>query len=131
MSSIILTETSMNPIIHIEWNPTEFNYVSRSISESNYILNEWYIIWSLTSSYRMKHLGIQWYSADIEWNMSEFNDVLMILIGTLGNPLIYWWYWMKHEGIHWLVYWRYWMKHEEIHWYSDDMEWNMRESNYI
>jgi hypothetical protein len=76
--------------------------------------------------------GIQSYIADIQWNISDYNDVWK------GNPLIYWWYWIKYQGhresnhilillneilsdyndIHW----------KEIHRYIDDIEWNIRET---
>jgi len=64
----------------------------------------------------MKHQekqGIQSYIADVQWNIRhrESNHILILLNEILsdyndihyndvwkGNPLIYWWYWIKYQG---------------------------------
>jgi len=76
--------------------------------------------------------GIQSYIADMEWNISEYNDVWK------GNPLIYWWYWIKYQGHresnHILILLNEMLSDyndihgKEINRHIEDIEWNTRET---
>ena len=78
------TGKSGNPIIYC-WYWMKFEwlqwYMQRKCIDIMVTLNE-------TSG---KH-WIQSYIADIQWNISEYNDLVK------GNPSIYWCHWMKHQG---------------------------------